>query len=66
MKLEIWASRKPNQPPKWYWHVLARNGHKLAWSGEDYKRRTTMIKILKKLFPQAFDGSNKMAFSELR
>ena len=60
MKLHIKRSNARKSKGQWYWTIVASNGKKLATSGETYRRRPGMLRILGQLFPQAFDCSGKI------
>lgn len=36
---------------EWYWHLKARNGRILCWSGEPFKRFSGMLRNARQCFP---------------
>jgi uncharacterized protein YegP (UPF0339 family) len=52
MKIQYWKSKTNGQ---WYWRVVSRNGKSVCVGGEGYKRRSRMLDMVNKLFPDGHD-----------
>lgn len=49
-RVEVYRKPEPDRDGRWRWRVRSRNGQIVA-SGEGYKRRADMVRLLGRLFP---------------